>query len=91
MDDDFDDFLEDDEEWEDQSTYDKLVKEMPSGWQMVKVIQYTAKTLIDVREWCEENCQGRYKEVNWSGYCSYSTAVQFEFDMDTVLFKLRWG
>lgn len=86
-----DDFYDYDEEWEDSVAYKKLLEQLPDGWNIVKVYNYTYTTLIDVREWCVENCLGEYREVRWSSGCSYSTAVMFEQDMDTILFKLRWG
>lgn len=44
-----------------------------------------------MREWLANNTEHAYKEVNWSGYCSYSTGVGFEADVDAILFKLRWS
>ncbi len=92
LEEDLDELLDDDDDdWEDSKAYADILRELPEGWQLVKVFSYNYQTLLDIREWCEENCQGPYKEVNWSAGCSYSTGIQFELDMDTVLFKLRWG
>lgn len=90
--DDVDDLLDDDEdEWEDSKALSQILTEVPEGWTLVKVFSYTYNTLLDMREWCVDNCQGEYKEVRWASGCSYSTGVMFEQDMDIVLFKLRWG
>lgn len=88
---DLDELLDDDDDWEDNKAYADILKELPEGWTLVKVLNYTHRTLEEIREWCQDNCQGLYREVNWSGYCSYSTGMMFEKDMDTILFKLRWG
>ncbi len=88
---DLDELLDDEDDWEDGKAYSQIVNELPEGWQLVKVFSYSYQTLEAIREWCEENCQGPYQEVNWRAGCSYSTGIQFELDMDTVLFKLRWG
>jgi hypothetical protein len=86
-----DELLDDEDDWEDEKAYSQIIAELPPGWQLVKVFSYTHEVLLAIREWCEENCQGPYREVNWESGCSYSTGMEFELDMDTILFKLRWG
>jgi hypothetical protein len=64
---------------------------LPEGWFLVKVYDYSHQTLIDMRDWLTKNTEHEYREVNWSGYCSYSTGVGFEADVDAILFRLRWS
>lgn len=91
-DDDLDDLYDDDDDdWEDKTAFSEIVKTVPEGWTLVKIFSYTHTTLVEMREWCIDNCIGEYKEVRWSAGCSYSTGVMFNADMDIVLFKLRWG
>jgi hypothetical protein len=86
------DFLDEDEEdWEDRHTYEQLLAKKPEGWVLIKVIRYSSQTLIDMREWLTKNTCSPYREVNWYGYCSYSTGVMFADEVEAVLFKLRWS
>jgi hypothetical protein len=70
---------------------DKLQAQLPDGWILIKVFNYSSATLVAIREWLENNTEHAYKEVNWRGYCSYSTGVGFEADVDAILFRLRWS
>jgi hypothetical protein len=54
------------------------------GWHKVDLDRYTDNYhAIDVREWVQDNCQGKYH--------SYGRHWIFEQSSDAVLFKLRWG
>ncbi len=86
------DFLdEDDEDWEDGKTYKEIIDSMPDGWALVRVMA-SWNQMEEMRQWLVDEATGQYREVGWdSGYCSYSTGVMLEKEMDAVLFKLRWG
>lgn len=90
-DEEFDDLLGEDDEWEDEEAYNKIIERMPNGWYMIKITNFTAKKLRDIAEWCSTNMIGEYKEVNWRTGCAYSVAMQFAESKDAVLFKLMWS
>jgi hypothetical protein len=50
----------------------------------VSDLKYTDEELLDLREWCTENCTGKFStlfsNVDWF----------FENDTDAMLFKLTW-
>ena len=41
---------------------------------------FTAESLF---KWCSANCQGEYSISIWF--------IEFEYEEDAVLFRLRWG
>ncbi len=81
---------EDEDEYEDSHTYESIMASKPEGWSLVRVMAGWAG-MVEMRDWLQENATGGYKEVNWGGECSYSVGVILEKEMDTILFKLRWG
>lgn len=97
--DDEDDYIEDDldylqmlgdEEWEDRPGYIALKEAMPSGWTMVKVINFTTRSLSEIEGWLAKECRGAYERVGFRSHCAYNVAVQFEDGVDAVMFKMRW-
>ena len=90
-DDDYDELFGEDDEWEDSAYLQKLKADMPEGWLMIKINNFTPKKLSEIDEWCKANACGQYKRVGWSSNCAYSVAMQFENSKDAVLFKLMWS
>lgn len=98
--DDEDDFDDDDnldyydmlgeDDWEDKPGYIALKDAMPSGWTMVKVVNFTTNKLSDIEAWLVKECRGAYERVGFRSHCSYNVAVQFEDGVDAVMFKMRW-
>ncbi len=82
---------EDDEDWEDDPAHDDILKQLPEGWVLIKVVNYTAATLLELDDWLAENCTQGYRKVNWSGGCSYSTGIMVEGELDAILCRLRWS
>jgi hypothetical protein len=87
---DYDDFVGEDE-WEDGLAIDTIKAKHPDHWVVVKVINFTAQTLADVKEWCINNCSHPYEHVGWDSGCSYTVGVIFSNHTDAVMFKLVWG
>ena len=85
-----DDFMEEDE-WEDATTVDEIKAKYPENWSLVKIVNFTENTLLDVKKWCEENCTDQYSQVGWGSDCSYTVGVIFEGLTDAVTFRLIWG
>ncbi len=78
------------DQWEDHPAAKKLYDEMPKGWLMVKVIDFTARSFSEIETWLKENCRAQFKKVGFKSGCSYNVAVQFEDTVDAIMFKLRW-
>jgi len=87
--DDYGDLLGEDE-WEDNPAAKKLYAEMPKGWTMVKVVNFTFRTTNQMEDWLKAECRAQFKKVGFRSCCSYNVAVQFEDPVDAVMFKLRW-
>lgn len=66
------------------------ILKLPEDWLLVKLVNFSATTLIEVEDWLRENCQRPYKRVGWSEACSTKVGVAFENATEAVLFKLRW-
>ena len=84
------DLLEDDE-WEDEAAFQQMLEQMPNGWFMVKIINYTSQMLLDIDEWCHDNCRAQFKRIRWSTGCAYSIGIQFEDHTDAVYYRMRWN
>lgn len=78
------------EEWEDRPAYIALKEAMPKGWTMVKVINFTTRSLTEIEAWLAKECRGAYERVGFRSGCAYNVAVQFEDGVDAVMFKMRW-
>jgi hypothetical protein len=85
-----DEFMEEDE-WEDYNTVESIKAKYPDSWSLVKIINFTENTLLDVKDWCRDNCTGSYEQVGWGSDCSYTVGVIFEGLTDAVTFRLIWG
>ena len=88
LDDEYDDFVGDDD-WEDEAAADDIKRQYP-GWFLVKITNFTAAKLEEIKEWCDVNCTGPWKKVGWYSGCSYTTGVVLEDHVDAVLFRLTW-
>ena len=93
--DDDDDYIDYDmlttDQWEDQPAYQKIKKEMPKGWVIVKVVNFGFRSLDQMKTWLKDNCKSKYKQVGFHSGCSYNVGVQFEDSVDAIMFKLRWS
>ena len=78
------------EAWEDNPAAQKLYEAMPKGWIMVKVVNFTFRTMSEMETWLKDNCRAKYEKVGFRSYCAYNVAVQFEDLVDATMFKLRW-
>jgi hypothetical protein len=94
--DDEDDFADDygdllgEDEWEDNPAAAKLYGAMPKGWVMVKVVNFTFRSMSEMESWLKKECRAKYEKVGFRSGCSYNVAVQFEDIVDATMFKLRW-
>ena len=88
-DDDFYDMLGEDQ-WEDNQEFIKLREVMPHGWVMVKVINFTFRSVKEMETWLKTECRSKYEKVGFRSHCAYNVAVQFEDVVDATMFKLRW-
>lgn len=79
------------DEWEDNPAAQKLYREMPKGWHMVKVVNFGFRTISEMENWLKAECTAPYKQVGFRSGCSYNVAVQFESIVDATMFKLRWS
>ncbi len=98
LDDEDDDYWDNDEgdllgidEWEDNPAAQKLYREMPKGWHMVKVVNFTFRSMKEMEDWLKQECTAKYKQVGFRSGCSYNVAVQFQSVVDATMFKLRWS
>lgn len=95
-DEDDDDYYDDygdllgEEQWEDHPAAMKLYAEMPKGWLMVKVVNFTHTSMKEIDTWLKDECRATFKKVGFYSGCSYNVAVQFEDAVDATMFKLRW-
>lgn len=85
-----DEFVEEDE-WEDYQTIDDIRAKFPSDWHLVKIVNFSERTLRAAKEWCIEHCCDSYEQVGWGSDCSYTVGMMFEGLTDAVSFKLVWG
>lgn len=85
------DYLLTSDQWEDNAEYIKIKNEMPTGWHVVKVINFTARSIQQIEDWLNDNCTKKYKRVGFRSYCAYNVAVQFESAVDAIMFKMRWS
>jgi hypothetical protein len=78
--------------FEDQKGMAEILKRtgLPADWIVVKVVNFTDKSLKEQAKWLEENCEGAYRRVNWTESCATKLAVGFELGDDAVLYRLRW-
>lgn len=94
-DDDDDDYFDDgdllgEDQWEDNPGYLALKAAMPTGWSMVKVVNFTHRSMKEIEEWLIKECRASYEKVGFRSSCSYNVAVQFEDSVDAMMFKMRW-
>lgn len=89
VDEDDDDFIFDDEDWEDSAFPQKISDEYP-GWHQLKITNFTTTKLKEIREWCKTHIKGSWEEVGWRSGCSYSVGIVVERGVDAMMFKLRW-
>ena len=87
---DYDDTLIRDDKWEDLLAFRGIRDKYPVHY-IMKVVGYSYKKFDEIKEWCEEACEGDWQEVGWSTGCSSTVAVAFTNPSDAVLYKLRFG
>lgn len=87
--DEYPDFLHENA-WEDHPAYLKIIADMPKGWNIVKVVNFTNMSISQMENWLKTRCEGKYKQVGFKSGCSYMVAVEFEMIEDAVMFKMRW-
>ena len=78
------------DEWEDHPGAQALYRSMPKGWVMVKVVNFSFRSLNEMDGWLKAECRAKYKRVGFPSHCAYNVAVQFEDIVDATMFKLRW-
>jgi hypothetical protein len=88
LDDEYDDFVGDDD-WEDIEAAEDVKAKYP-GWFLVKMTNFTSTKYEEIKEWCETNCTGSWERVGWYSGCSYTVGVILEDHVDAVLFRLTW-
>lgn len=90
-DEDDDEYLWEDDDWEDSAFPARIATEFP-GWHQMKITRFTSGTLFEIKEWCDENIvRGAWKQVGWKSGCSYSVGIVVENARDAMMFKLRWS
>jgi hypothetical protein len=89
--DDYDDELLGEDEWEDYVALNDILKKYPPDWYLVKAVNFTYGTMNEMKQWCIDNCQGKYDNVGWDSGCSYTVGVIFESHTEAILFKLTWS
>lgn len=77
------------DDWEDSVAIAKLREQHP-GWLFMKIVGYTPHKFTQIEEWCRDNCQHKYKKINWSSGCAMTVAVAFEHFTDAIIYKLAW-
>ena len=87
---DYDGYALGEDEWEDHPAAKRLKDEMPAGWHMVKVVNFTAISMQQIEDWLKANARSSYKIVGFRSYCAYNNAIQFADIVDAMMFKLRW-
>lgn len=78
------------DQWEDNQDFIKLRDAMPNDWVMVKVINFTFRSMKEMENWLKAECRSKYSTVGFRSHCAYNVAVQFEDTVDATMFKLRW-
>lgn len=90
-DEDEDDYLFDDDDWEDSAFPAKIATQYP-GWHQLKIVNFNYSRLVEVKAWCAENVtNGRWEQVGWRSGCSTSVGIVIESARDAMMFKLRWS
>lgn len=88
-DDDYDDFVGEDD-WEDEQAAADILDKHP-GWFLVKIVNFTQKKMETIQEWCNDHCTDPWERVGWYSGCSYTVGVILQGHVDAVLFRLTWG
>lgn len=86
-----DDYLYNEDEWEDDD-FPLNLKEQYAGYHLLKIVNFNGSTLDEVKAWLVENCtRGDFKQVGWYSSCAYSVGVVIQHPVDAMMFRLRWG
>lgn len=78
--------------WEDVAAAQRIMAALP-GWKLIRIIRAASygQTLIEMEEFCRENCRDEWKRVGWSSGCSSTVGMAFKDTVDAVLFRLRFS
>lgn len=91
VEDDEDDYLLDDDFWED-ADFPQRIKDQFPNYQLLKITNFNGATLSEIKAWCVSNItRGHWETVGWNSGCAYSVGVVIESARDAMLFKLRWS
>ncbi len=79
-----------DQKWEDLIAFNGI-RARYSYPHILKVINYTPRSLQEQEEWLAENCREKWERIGWSSGCSYTVALGFKNHIDAVMYRLRWN
>ena len=66
---------------------------MQADWQIVLVADVMGKQALELYQWCEKTCHGRFtrgRALNRATW-RYCNEFRFKNKNDAMLFKLTWG